>query len=262
MKSTKGSLTVEAMLSVSAFIMVYITILFIMRLVFAYEIVQHALNQTAKEFSTYGYYNDVSGLGDVNGTLNKSTAGGVDNFNKNVSNVVNLYDKINNLGDSAGELAESASNGDIEGVITNIDNNSKNYSEFKDAAVDVGDMVKDIAEDPVATIKSIGSVLLRSGNENTKTLICGAISKRLMAKYIEDGGYDAANERLKKLRIVDGLEGIDLSGSKFWSPEAEDEIELVACYTIKPVFPVKVLDEVNFVNKVRVRCWRGNTIFE
>ena len=85
LKSTKGALTVEACISLTMFLMVFVTILYIMRLVFAYGIIQHALNQTAKEFSTYSYYYAVSGMADINGQINSSTASGVANFNENVN---------------------------------------------------------------------------------------------------------------------------------------------------------------------------------
>ena len=117
------------------------------------------------------------------------------------------------------------------------------------------------ADDPVAAIKSVGSVLLSGGNESAKTYVGGELARSLMSKYISEGGYDAANTRLKNLRIVGGLEGIDFSASKFWSPGAENEIELVVCYTIEPVFPFKIVDELNFVNKIRVRGWSGKSIF-
>lgn len=233
MKKDKGSLTVEATLTLSIFLMVYITILFIMRIVFAYGVVQHALNQTAKEFSTYSYYYAVSGLGEINETIQSSTAEGISNFNQNVSNIVDVYDKFGELGNAVTETEAAAAK----------------------------DTVQAIADDPVAAIKSVGSVFLNGGNEAAKSFTCGELSRSLMAKYISGAGYDAANTRLANLCVEGGLDGIDFSASSFWSPGSENDIQLVACYTIKPILPIRVIDEINLVNKIKVRGWSGKSIF-
>lgn len=261
LKSSKGALTVEACISLTMFLMVFVTILYIMRLVFAYGIMQHALNQTAKEFSTYSYYYAVSGMADINGQINSSTASGIANFNENVTNIVNVYDSFNTLGGSAKEAGKNASNGDLSGTLSSLQNVSGDYAKFKESAGAATNTIKKIADDPVAAIKSVGSVLLSGGNESAKTYVGGELARSLMSKYIAEGGYDAANTRLKNLRIVGGLDGIDFSASKFWSPGSENEIELVVCYTIEPVFPFKIVDELNFVNKIRVRGWSGKSIF-
>ncbi len=51
----KGALTIEASISYSIFLMIIVTILYIMRIVYAYGLMQHAVSQTAKELSMYAY---------------------------------------------------------------------------------------------------------------------------------------------------------------------------------------------------------------
>jgi AAA+ ATPase superfamily predicted ATPase len=261
MKNSKGALTVEACLSLTIFLMVFVTILYIMRIVFAYEIVQHALNQTAKEFSTYSYYYAVSGLADINGKIQSSTSEGISSFNENVTNVVNVYDKFGELGGGVKEVGSNIQSGNIDSTISSIQSLNGTYSEFKESIGSAKETFKSIAENPVAAIKSVGSVFLNGGNESAKTFLCGEISRSLMAKYISTSGYDAANKRLSNLRIKDGLEGLDFSSSVFWASGGENDIELVVCYTIDPVFPFKIIDELNLVNKVKVRGWSGKSIF-
>lgn len=261
LKENKGAVTVEACISLTIFLMIFVTILYIIRIVFAYGIVQHALNQTAKEFSTYTYYYAVSGLGDINGTIQSSTKDGIDSFNKNVTNIVNVYDSFNTLRGSVKEAKNSDSSGGISGAIDSVKNTSGAYEDFIKSLGSAAETIASIVEDPVGAIKSVGSVILNGTNESAKTFICGEISRGLMAKYISGGGYSAADTRLENLRIVGGLSGLDFSASEFWTADSQNEIVLVACYTIDPVFPFKVVDEVNLVNKVRVRGWSGKSIF-
>lgn len=260
-KKENGALTVEACIALTIFFMVFVTILYIMRIVFAYGIVQHALNQTAKEFSTYSYYYAVSGLADINGQIQSSTESGIANFDENVSNIVNVYDEFNTLGGSVKEAEGNIEKGDINGTISSLQNISGNYENFKESAGKAGETIKSIADDPVAAIKSVGSVFLSGGNEAAKTFVGGEIARSLMAKYIDNKGYNEANMRLKNLRIVNGLDGVDFSTSRFWGTSSQNDIELVVCYTIEPVFPIKIVDELHLMNKVRIRGWSGKSIF-
>jgi len=260
MKKNKGSLTVEACLSLTVFLMVFMTILYVLRIVFAYEIVQHSLNQAAKEFSTYSYYYAVSGLGDVNGQIISSTSGGRDSFNENVGNIVSVYNEFNDMGDAARETYDLTKNADISGAMDSLPNIKTEYSEFQDSLGPATDTIKSVASDPVAALKSVGSVMLSGGNEIAKTFVCGEIARALMTKYIADG-YDAADKRLKELRIVGGLKGLNFGMSEFWSPGGQNDIVLTVCYTIDPVFPIKVIKDLNVVNTVRVRGWSAESIF-
>ena len=62
----KGALSIEASISYSVFLMVLVTVLYIMRIVYAYGLIQHAVCQTAKELSMYSYIYQAAGLGQLN----------------------------------------------------------------------------------------------------------------------------------------------------------------------------------------------------
>ena len=259
-RNNKGSLTVEACLSLTIFLMVFLTILFLMRIVFAYGMIQHALNQTAKEFSGYSYYYAISGLGDINGKIQESTAGGIQKFNTDISNVVNVYDKFSGMGNVAQETVNHASNGDISRAISTAQSAGESYDAFRDSLGPAADSIRSVVEDPVQAIKAVGSVLANGANEAAKTYICGEMSRGMMAKYIAEN-YAAADQRLNQLRVVGGMSGLDFSASQFWSSPERNDIELVVCYTIDPVFPIKVIEEVNLVNRIKIRGWSGKSAF-
>lgn len=71
-KNNKGVLTVEATISYTIFMMVILTILFLMRIVYAYGLMQHADQSTAKELSTYTYLYQVSGAKDKVGQFRQA----------------------------------------------------------------------------------------------------------------------------------------------------------------------------------------------
>lgn len=260
MKKNKGSLTVEACLSVTIFLMVFLTIMYFVRIVFAYGIVQHSLNQVAKEFSTYTYYYNVSGLGDINNTIQDSTSAGRESFNENVGNIMNVYSKFGELGDGLGEVKDVGASGDLTAITDSFEGLGEDINGFTESLGPAKETIEAVVKDPITTIKAIGGVFLNGANETAKTLICGEISRHLMAKYISEGGYDEANTRLKNLRINNGLDGLNFSASTFWKDG--NDIELVVCYTINPVFPIKIIDKLNMMNRITVSGWDAQSVFD
>ncbi len=259
MKKEEGALTVEACLSLTVFLMVFLTIMYIVRIVFAYGIVQHALNQAAKEISSYSYFYALTGLQDVDNTIQSSTSAGIKRFDQDANNIVNVYNEFGKLGNAAGDVTTNVNNGDVEGTVNSLIQLGKNAETFNEAVGPAKDTIVSIVNDPISAIKAVGNVLISGANETAKTLVYGEITRALMAKYIESGGYDAADTRLKNLRVVDGIRGLNFSASSFWS-NGED-IEIIVCYTIDPVFPIKFVDKLNLMNKIKVRGWNGSSLF-
>ena len=93
-KNNKGVLTVEATISYTIFMMVILTILFLMRIVYAYGLMQHAVSQTAKELSTYTYLYQVSGVKDKVGQIQAGAQSGEENFNADAGHVVKIYETL------------------------------------------------------------------------------------------------------------------------------------------------------------------------
>jgi len=61
-KENKGSLTVEASLALIVFIFAFLSILYLAKFVRAQVVLQHAVNQVAKEISQYSYLANKLGL--------------------------------------------------------------------------------------------------------------------------------------------------------------------------------------------------------
>lgn len=81
-RKNKGVLTIEASIAYSFFLMIVVTFLYLMRIVYTYGLVQHAVSQTAKELSMYTYIYQIAGVNDLNGQIQDGTAGGTESFNR------------------------------------------------------------------------------------------------------------------------------------------------------------------------------------
>ena len=204
-KRQKGVLTIEASISYSIFLMIIVTLLYLMRVVYAYGLVQHAVSQTAKELSMYTYV--------------------YHQFNTDAESIVKLYEIL-----EGGKLDEL---------------NDYSY----EGSTNPKDILKDV-------IGAVANEAAGDAHNQAWTLV----ARPMIAGYIgADSKGKSADERLQKLRVIGGLKGIDLSSSKFF--ENGTTIDIVACYTIDPLLPIKILPELNLCYRATVRGMSGSSIF-
>lgn len=220
-KREKGALTIEASITYPIFLMIVVTILYVMRIVYAYGLIQHAASQTAKELSMYTYIYQVAGLNDLNQSVQGAAGGGTQQFNSDVENVVGLY--------------ESFGSGNFSGSYQGTTN-------------------------PVDILKNIGSVLLGEGSQELNSQMFQAVVKPLMETYIgADADGNSADQRLLDLRVTGGISGLDYSSSHFFEDGAT--VDLVVCYTIEPLFPIQIMPEIHLMNRACVRGMQGKNVF-
>ena len=225
-RGKKGSLTLEAALTYPLFLMVIVTILYIMRIVYTYGLIQHAAAQTARELSMYTYIYQVSGLSEMNTTLQSSAAGRTQKFNSDVDNVVDLYNKF--------------MDGNMQGV------QSWSYT---------GET------DPIEILKNVGAVLVGGATREANSQLFQLVVRPMMAGYIgADSQNNSADQRLQLLRVKGGLSGLNLDASSFCDDGVT--IDLVVCYTIEPIFPINIMPSLNLMNRAYVRGMNGETVFQ
>lgn len=222
----RGALSIEAAITYPIFLMVIVTILYIMRIVYTYGLIQHAAAQTVKELSMYTYIYQVSGLSELSGDLRGATAGRTDQFNSDVGSVVELYNDL--MGGNVG------------------------------GALSAGNSVTTNPED---VLKNVGAFLVGGAAREANQQLFEAVVRPLMAGYIgADSQGASADERLRKLRVTDGIGGLNLDASSF----CEDgvTIDLVVCYTIDPIFPIDIMPSLNLMNRAKARGMNGKTVWK
>ena len=102
LKENKGSLTVEASLSLIIFIFAFLSILYLCKFARAQIVLQHAVNQTAKEISQYSYLTNKLGL------KNDKTKG-----DKTIEDTDKMISELNNLINLIGTEKKELENLDI-----------------------------------------------------------------------------------------------------------------------------------------------------
>ncbi|WP_130863161.1 TadE/TadG family type IV pilus assembly protein [Bacilliculturomica massiliensis] len=225
-KNDQGVLTVEACIAFTIFMMVLLTILFLMRIVYVYALVQHAAAQTAKELSTYTYLYEVTGINDLKETVQSGAAAGTAGFNQDAEHIMGIY----------GSLMGA----DLSGAAAHAE---------------------ELTSDPVKILKNMGSMLISNSVTAVNNQAFAAIARPMMAGYIAaDSNGAGADEKLQALQVVGGLKGLDLSGSRFY--ETGREIDIVVCYTLDPLLPIDLMPEMNLMNRAYTTGWDGKSVFE
>ena len=201
--------------------MVLVTVLYIMRIVYAYGLIQHAVCQTAKELSMYSYVYQAAGLGQLNQDIAGATGDRTEQFNADAEDIVDFYEEF-----SSGNLSAG-----YEGTTS-----------------------------PAEILKNVGAAAMNQAGKGANQLLFETAARPLLAGYIgADSRRNSADERLKALRVAGGLGGLNLSSSSFF--EDGQTIDLVVCYTIDPVMPLDILPSMNLASRAYIQGMNGSSIF-
>jgi hypothetical protein len=252
LKCKKGSLTIEAAFALPVVILVILTIAYLIRVAYIHSLVQHALDESAKEISSYSYLYAVSKLQ----ALNDGTE---DLLNKNqttaVSRIDTVLESVNSVNERIGKLAslqKDAKDVNFEGIKSLYNDGKTDAEKLKGIYSEIkghpngwkGGIKKEVAS--LASLAAHG--LLESGREELSEIIV----RIMMRKHIATDKHDE-DKVLKSLNIVGGYEGLDFSGTSIFKDKKT--IKLVVSYTIKPIVPLPMIPELRIEQKALIVGW-------
>ncbi len=159
--SSKGSLTVEALLFLIPFIIAFCTLINVARFVQAEMLIHHAVTQTAKQISTYSYVLTKTKISERVVESNKKSEElkvTVDKAKSSVTDFVNIFS-------------------DMDGLVDNVFGSIKSNVEQKAITTVVGALTKNnikneillVSNDPDEFLENIGIVKGLSGLEFDET---------------------------------------------------------------------------------------------
>lgn len=242
-KRGTGSATVEAALILPVLLCAFFTVVFLIKAVYTYELIQHALDETAAEMASAGYIYHISGIRDIHDTVRNGIDDQSGVFKEQISSVLDVYDSLKDIADSAGQGSDL---GDSIGLITNAKQNFDNMS----------NCVQSAYTNPLDELKSIACYIAAGVFDDTKTELFTPIVKLYMKKYLATDNIADADQRLKTLNVADGFSGLDFSDSSFLSDRSE-YIDIVVRYCINLPVPVRFTKGLEFVQRARVKAWMG-----
>lgn len=230
MKTTdeRGAITVEALLSLTLFMMAFLAIVSLATVAKVESTTQYAINQVAKEISQYYYIAQRAGLANSNPDVDQ-----------NVKNVDEVVDAIFTFTDKSSDVIENYGDGGNT-VPTTAQDLFKEMGKYKDlrndveavgaAAENIYKKMGPVMKNPKDVMASLTTMLTKElGNEVATKIIAQPLCRALVSKYItSDGDADAV---LEKMGVVNGIEGLDFRLTNFLTDQRT--INIVLVYQIK-----------------------------
>jgi hypothetical protein len=238
----KGAMTLEAALTLPLLLCVFLSIVFIIKAVYTYELVNHALDEAASEIASASYIYHVSGIRDLHDTARNSLNDQSEVFKGQLGTVFDTYDSLKNIKSSMDQGL-----GRIEDSAALLQDADRNFNEMLDSA-------ENVASDPLKELKSIAGYIASGAFNDAKTQLFTPVLKHTMKKYFITEDITDADKRLKQLNVEGGYTGLDFSESSFLA-DREDNIDIVVRYRIRLPLPVQFIPGLNITQRVKVKAW-------
>ena len=270
MKKNQGVITVEATLTLTAFMFFFMMLYDLLTVCITQAKVAEALNNTAKEFSQYSYIIGVTGLDKSVGQLQENANTKKEDVNNTISNIASLSEATQNVGKDMKGAVANTDTSDLSSIAASVqtmyDSVKSNADQSKEQIDNLKETVSTIAEDPKKFIFGIGQLIMSEGLEIFKSqLIVDPLARGMMKKHLmtsKGQSNEDLEQILQGMRIVPGsrfgktsyINGIDFSHSTLF-PYGSDEITIVAEYKIKiiPLLPVNL--EYSVKQKASTKGW-------
>ena len=237
-----GAVTLEAAIVLPVLLCAFFSVIFLIRTIYTYYLIQHAISETASEMASAGYIYHISGIRDLHDTVRDAINDRSDLLMDQAESVVDAFGYLSGL-DLDQDIGGGYEDPDLVGDVAEKFRKIIDYS-------------RDIAADPLDELKTIACYIAGGTFDDAKTQLFIPATKLYMKKYLVTEDMPDVNERLYSLNIVDGFSGLDFSESSFLSDRNED-IDIVVRYRVRLPLPIKFADDLEIVQRARVKAWLG-----
>lgn len=213
-----GAIAIDAILGITVFLISMCTIMFLSFIIRIEAKMQYAVNQTAKEISSYYYVLDTVGLA-------KFTSSGSSEDKKAINSIL---DGVSDLASATGGTLSSINidlkdlPGTLNRAAANRDELVANYQQAQSLYA----KIKDAGKNPMGLMKG---ALLACAHSFSNRMIAPFLCRMIMPKYIESD--DAKRERYyKTLGLEHGIDDIDFYRSSLMDDNRT--VKIVAVYQV------------------------------
>lgn len=258
-RNDRGSVTIEATISLVSFIFVIVTIFSFISICRAQVLIQIAINEAAKEISQYSYLYKITGLKTYEQKLDEA---GNEAAQKTDAVIVSTDKVMDSMGDLYDFLGSMSGSNSTPGKI-----DSATYSEAKDkvnnlsgSAGDLNTDIENLMSDPKGLMMGFSALAGQDVVERLKTDVIGALAKAISKKNFELKNQEKitivdADQRLRGLGVVNGLSGLDFTHSIIFQNGTSDDIKITVVYQIKTIQLLPIEDTATFCQTASTRGW-------
>lgn len=246
-KNERGSVTIEATISLSAFMFTIVTILTIVNICIVQAKMSYAVNSVAKEISQYSYLYSLTGLNDREGEIYKAAKEDTKEVENVLTDINTVYNEIENLGQTGRQSMDN-----IDDILNAWDDVNSSVDTIGSAGSSAMKNIEEIAKDPknlLFGIAKLGSV--KAFDLAKSRLIAAPLAKVMCKKHLVDKKDGDVESYLKYLGVVPSstgsyLDGLDFSNSSIF-PYGSSEIYINVTYDVKviPLLPINTTFHFN-----------------
>ncbi|MBE6961235.1 MAG: hypothetical protein E7445_02130 [Ruminococcaceae bacterium] len=257
LKTESGMITIEATISLSAFMFAIVTVLTIVNICLVQSRMSCAINATAKEISQYSYLYSLTGLNDSQNKVYEAGQEGTKPLTQILTDVNTVYNEIENLGKTGKQTPENVK--DILGAWDSVEGSLKNIGE---AGSSLESTLSDIAKDPKNLMFGIAKMAANEGFDLVKSrLIAAPLAKVLVQKHLVSAQDGNVNAYLKFLGVVPSatgsyIDGLDFSQSMLF-PNGSSEIRVIVEYDVKVIALLPIDFSFHFSQTAVTHGWLG-----
>ena len=172
-----GVVTVEATISLTAFMFAIITILTIVNIALVQAKIGIAINTTARELSQYSYLYSLTGFNKSEAELAAAAQNGTQSINTIMTNVDTVFNEIQNLGNTGNQEFTN-----IDDITNAMDSAMTSVDNMQTAGGNIEEAIKDIADDPKKVIYGMSKLVASKGLDFAKSRLIAAPLSKAMCK--------------------------------------------------------------------------------
>ena len=262
--ASRGSATIEAVISFTGFLFVIFTILSVINYCRAQMLISNAVDTATKEITQYSYFYKMSGLQKFSEDISANSEDGKTNLNDVLGTVGDLYSSIGTAVDNSAEHVSNVQNAVEEGDI-NVDAIQNTLAGIKSDGTNIETSMNSVMnafegvqDNPLLYMKSIIAVAGNASLDLLKShVIAAPLAKSFTAKHFGSTTAEA-DECLKSLGVVNGLDGLNFKMSTVFSSSEPETVHIVVYYKLNIVqlFDWATL-EVPMCKESVARAWLG-----
>ena len=250
MKQRKGSATVEACIVLPFFMIVILSLAYLVKIFYTYNTVQASLNEVARRIGNLSYFYYVSGLKDYSDALSIQGEEAGKTLENQKNTVLDAIGAFNDTLSGVGQISAGQLQG-IQQVMNGVD-------AMGEAAQEVETLIQSIVADPKAEFRLLATVLAQKlSYEATKGIVCliakGDLCSELDKRVLGNSGGTTINDGAKMLGIKGGRKGFDFSQSTIFGDR--ETLEFVVKYTVDVPLVFGLLPDIQLSNKVKIVAW-------
>lgn len=262
----KGAITVEAAIVLPIFICVVVSLAMLIKLVYIHDIMQHSIDEAANELAAYSYIYHISDLQEVDEAVQDTIENNSGQAERHTETFIAAYETMKESlqsGEAAATDIADISQGQgsfinkAEGILkgassiysTGAELTRENIQSIKE----LQQVLEKAGKDPVKEAESMAWMLSKGIYSDAKTIIAVPIVRQTVKKYLKQDGFIDADQRLDKLNIVGGLDGLDFYSSAFFKDN--QDIDIIVKYKVELPLPIKLLPDIYMAQRSTARAW-------